>query len=548
MLANISRSLFLFLLFIGLVLYLLRPVPTKSYAIQGSELLTNPWVLKANRLSVERYQLVDPNALIGKKILRLIYNLNGACLLKGDASAIIFDQPFGRTWRYISLSKYAKNCFRGEQSVDIPLSDFKGLELNKPVGTFHIRIWHFKPYHVEIKSAVLYNPETEIVGPNNVTFGSLITPYQTPVPGQYTAPTLPFIGSVSPFIEFPSVTVTEIPTPAIVFQTPVPTPTVTSQPLPSPSIVPAVTVKASWSIQSVSSMKETKDRICNQRNESFIDNWVNAAYELGVNYIALETPYENPLCGNSLVYTGTWIKYIRGKNLKIWHRHMPLAFEGIYDVLKNPQVDNLKIIHDYIVNNPGFFAEGDIFTPIPEPQNGGVKGITYCAQNICQFQSAVHFNSWLRMAMDISEQAFSAIGLSGKIKIGYFGFDGFVAWGDNNPDWNGILEDATILKMGNITIDHYPEIVGDTMENDLNELEARYPNIPIIIGEWGTISGSDTENQVLNSMKAAKRSSVVGFNYWHLGSGGKEALITDTFVKNKQYDEVRKFFVNSDNL
>jgi hypothetical protein len=97
--------------------------------------------------------------------------------------------------------------------------------------------------------------------------------------------------------------------------------------------------------------------------------------------------------------------------------------------------------------------------------------------------------------------------------------------------------------MGNITIDHYPEAVGDTMDNDLNELQAKYPSTPIIIGEWGTITPDNLEQQVLNSMQAAKRPNVVGFNYWHLGMGGNEALINDDFSQRIQYDEVQSFFI-----
>jgi hypothetical protein len=289
-------------------------------------------------------------------------------------------------------------------------------------------------------------------------------------------------------------------------------------------------------------MKETKDKICNQDSPAFIDSWVAKAVELGVNYIAVETPYDSPACGDSLKYTKSWVDGIRKQGLNVWHRHMPLAFEGIYDTKKDSSKDYLTLIGNYIKNNPSLFKAGDIFTPIPEPQNGGINGITYCPQNICIFNSAASFNAWLRQAISVSESAFSEIGLGGQIRIGYYGFDGFVAWGDNNPDWEGILEDATVAAMGNITIDHYPEIVGDTMENDLNELQQKYPGVPIIIGEWGTITGGDVVSQVNSSMKAAMRKNVIGFNYWHQGMGGKEALIGDDFSSNIQFNSVKTFF------
>ena len=296
-----------------------------------------------------------------------------------------------------------------------------------------------------------------------------------------------------------------------------------------------------WLIESIDAMKDTKDAVCSQRASSWITRWVKKAKELGANYVAISTPYENPSCGDSYVYTKKWIKIIRSQGLRVWHRHMPLAFEGIYATAKS-QKDFLTLIYHYITENPDLFASGDIFTPIPEPQNGGIQGITYCASSVCQFSSASSFNQWLRSAMTTSVHAFNAAGIT-NIKIGYFGFDGFVAWGDNNPDWHGILEDATIKQMGNITIDHYPELVGDTMDNDLTELQTRYPGVPIIIGEWGTVTGGDVVQQVEDDMGAAKKHGVVGFNYWQFGpSGVGEPLINTDFSNRLQFATVQSFY------
>ena len=354
------------------------------------------------------------------------------------------------------------------------------------------------------------------------------------------------------------------PTPFVI-SSPTPAPTQLSAPMPNPTKKPhkvspkptSVTTPktsdviantqlkistSSWNIQSVSSMKETKDRVCNQRNGDFIKKWIAKAVGLGANYVSIETPYDSPGCGNAVAYTKLWADEARKQGLRVWHRHMPLSFEGIYNTPKTAGKDNIGQIRDYIKSNKDLFRSGDIFTPIPEPQNGGIKGVTYCAADICQFSGPADFNKFLREAMEVSKQAFNEIGLQNKIKVGYYGFDGFVAWGDNNPDWEGILEDETVKQMGNITIDHYPEAVKDTMENDLNELEKKYPNVPIIIGEWGTTQGGDLVGAVQSSMKAAQRSSVVGFNYWHMGVGGNEALINEDFSERPQFSAVKSFF------
>jgi len=347
----------------------------------------------------------------------------------------------------------------------------------------------------------------------------------------------------------PKISPTFIPilTPTLVPEsTPTVTPTNTPTNMPStiPTEIPptdSTTINGSWEIQSVSSMKETKDKVCSQDDQTFIEKWVDKAKELGANYVAVETPYDNPSCGNALEYTQKWVDAIRKKGLKVWHRHMPLAFEGIYDTRKT-KGDYFQMISNYIKDNALLFKEDDIFTPIPEPQNGGIFGITYCSQDVCIFENKENFNKWLREAIDVAENAFKNIGLGGKIKIGYYGFDGFVAWGSNNPDWDGILEDETIQKMGNLAIDHYPELIGQSMEQGLNEVMTKYPGVPIIISEWGSVGAENVEQQVIKSMGAAKRPGVVGFNYWHLGMGGNEALINDDFSNRLQFDEVQNFF------
>lgn len=330
--------------------------------------------------------------------------------------------------------------------------------------------------------------------------------------------------------------------------TPTPSPDMSASPTPTPSPSPTPTPETNpvaeynWEIRAVSSMKETKDKVCGQMPKDYIETWVDRAKELGANYISISTPYENPACASALAYTKLWVEVIRSRGLNVWHRHMPLAFEGIYDVPKDNSSPYLATISNYIQNNPDLFEENDIFTPIPEPQNGGIQGITYCYDNICQFESAADFNGWLRQSMQTSRNALANIGLPNLTRIGYFGFDGYVAWGHNNPDWTGVLEDETVAQMGNITIDHYPEIVGDTMENSLNELEARYPGVPIVIGEWGVISGTNHSEQILASMNAAIRTSVVGFNYWHMGAGGNESLVDYDLSPLPHYSTVQSFF------
>jgi hypothetical protein len=519
-----------------------------SPVIRGTALvplLTLPVTISGNK-EVKSFSLpLSPRVLADKDTLSMTFDLKGLCLLPADASTIQFSTADGNKYA-VSLADYATNCAFGEQTVSISTGDFFTRGNPAESSELQMQFWYPAQFAIDIKNITLYN---RVLGVSTVK----IKPTQVPRGGfsRYLRPKVTITPTAVP--ELASVSATPVfalgstVSPNPLSASPTRAPSITS--IPSPTRIPTLTptaspipANASWGIQSVSSMKETKDRICNQRDAAFIAKWVEAARELGVTHIAVETPYDNPACGSAVAYAKAWVDAIHSRGLKVWHRHMPLAFEGIYDVAKNASINYFPIMSAYITANPTFFREGDIFTPVPEPQNGGISGITYCPNNVCIFTGASHFNSWLRDAMTVSEAAFDFIGLGGKVKVGYYGFDGFVAWGDNNPDWHGILEDATIAKMGNITIDHYPEIVGDTMDNDLNELSAKYPNTPIVIGEWGTITGGDTEAQITASLQAAKRPNVIGFNYWHMGVGGNEGLINEDFSKNKQYDELQGFF------
>jgi hypothetical protein len=598
------------LTFIVLTSFLLT-LTNKIYAQNNTELLSNSWHLVGNNSSAEKYQSINLNVLKNVSALQVTYNLNGACILNNDASAIIFDQPVNQNWRYISLFKYGQNCFKGSQTITIPITNFQGLDVNQSVGKLHTRFWLPTKFSIDISSIKTISNQEGYIGEywnNNDSTSAPSIPFRSadlyrqdesinfnwksssPDPSinkdhyivrwtktqNFVAGNYRFIStsddgirvwldnnllidqwndhafkidsadrnvtsgnhiikieyyensgeSVAKFNITQANSATQITAPV--------------------SSAPQTNVTNStnndWDIKSVSSMKETKDKICSPDDSEFISKWVDKAKELGANYVAVETPYDNPNCGDSLAYTKAWVNIIRSKGLKVWHRHMYLPFEGIYNTSKDNSIDYLQKISTYIKNNPDIFAPDDIFTPQPEPQNGGISGLTYCDQGVCQFSSIANFNQWLRDAIDASENAFVSIGLGGKIKIGYYGFDGFVAWGSNNPDWHGILEDATVQKMGNITVDHYPELIGQTMKQGLDELQTRYPNTPIIIGEWGSVGSTDTQQQVLNSMAAAKRPGVVGFNYWHLGMGGNESLINSDFTNRSQFDEVQSFF------
>ncbi|HSW97430.1 MAG TPA: hypothetical protein VLF89_06405 [Candidatus Saccharimonadales bacterium] len=468
----------------------------------GISLVTQPWHIEGNKTFSVKSISLDTEAFSRKDTLLLTYNLHGLCMLGDTASEVILIDNAG-TLHGVSLTKYGKNCFNGEQTINIPLTRFSVSGSNMKFTKLEFSFWYPTEYAVDITKMIAYSSDS-----SDDTDQKLLSPLARDVKA--------------------------IPTTA---------PTLAMSPTAVTTISAEIVTYPTWQMQSISTMKVSKDIVCHPQSQSFIEKWVDTAKDLGVNYIAVETPYDSPSCGNSVAYTNLWISVIRSKGLHVWHRHSFMSFEGIYSTTKDSGKNYLQLIADYIKANPDQFASDDIFTPIPEPQNGGISGVTYCPQNICMFSSAKQFNQWIRDAIDISQTTFASINLGGKVKIGYFGFDGFVTWGNNNPQWSGILEAATVDKMGNITIDHYPEAVGDTMAEDLKKLRKKYPKTPVVIGEWGTIGGGDTVTQVKNTMGAvAADKNIVGFNYWQMSSGGNETLINDDFSHKPNFAAVQSFF------
>jgi hypothetical protein len=315
----------------------------------------------------------------------------------------------------------------------------------------------------------------------------------------------------------------------------------TVQPKPGfssqPKFVPS---GKTWEIQSVDSMKETKDRIRNPRSNDFIERWMDAAKELGANYVAIDTPMENPTNGNSFEYTNNWLIRARQRDLNIFHRHPSLSFEGIYDVKKDPTKDYSDVAANYIKQNPNFFRSGDLFS-LPEPQNGGISGLN-CNQD-CIFQSRSEFNEFLQNFVKKCQAAFSEIGLKDQVQVGFFGFDGFVTAGLDNPDWLGktALDSQTMAAMNNnLAVDHYPK-KAENMTADIKTIKSAWPNAKLFFSEIGAGNGESPE-QMRTIFSAIRDSDALGINYWHLGMGGQEALINEDFSKRPNFYEVQAWF------
>lgn len=143
--------------------------------------LINNWILSGSKSIASQSQILPYNALKDKNMLNISYNLHGLCVMSGDASSITIIPKEGNKKYSISFAEYGQNCHDGEQTIEIPLSNFEGLNPDQQIQSIEARFWYPTYYNVEIKNAVAYHADTAVLGastpqrktPHNKTFPNI---------------------------------------------------------------------------------------------------------------------------------------------------------------------------------------------------------------------------------------------------------------------------------------------------------------------------------------------------------------------------------------
>lgn len=293
-------------------------------------------------------------------------------------------------------------------------------------------------------------------------------------------------------------------------------------------------------IKGVDMMKLTKDRLENPLSVEDKRRVVEAAAGLGVNYVAVSTPYEAPV-GDAAAETKEWVGIIRQNNLRVIHRHMFPGYEDIYGSGINLGEDYLVKMAGWIRDNVDLIEEDDIWVPMPEPQNAGIAGIN-CQEN-CRFENAHEFNKYIQKLVTVSKDALKAIGRE-EVKVVCCGFDLFIGSGNNNEEREGtsFLEPGTIVKTGCPAYDHYPQ-GGKTMEEDLNLLLETWRGRCFYLTETSKPDNNESINDRFKAFKVlAKRGQLRGVVWWPFNpgeEGNDEGLLDENFKPKAIYEEVR---------
>ncbi len=267
-----------------------------------------------------------------------------------------------------------------------------------------------------------------------------------------------------------------------------------------------------FDVQSIDTMKYSRDAAGDSSVTQQIPTLVEKVASLNPTHIAIGTPYDEEF----YPILRTWVSEARKHHLKVWFRGNFSSWEGWFGYAKfqDPNQHHIKL-KAFIAKHPELFEDGDIFTPAPEPENGGVGDPRK------ETETKQRFFDFLILSYKTCHESFQKINKN--VQCGYFSMNGDVA---------KILTPDIIHQIGNrLIIDHYvktPEELGAAIDGYYAEYGSK-----IVIGEFGApipdLQGDMTSEQQAGFIKNTlaefikRKDFVDGINYW-TAFGGSTAL------------------------
>ncbi len=290
-----------------------------------------------------------------------------------------------------------------------------------------------------------------------------------------------------------------------------------------------------WQITSVDTVKYSRDAAGDANVLKKIPFFLKEAAKLHVTHVAIDTPYDERF----YPVLKAWVDEARKNNLKVWFRGNFSGWEGWFGYQQFESINqHNQLTNTFIAAHPDLFQDGDIFTPIPEPENGG-PGDPRGSQD-----KTDSFNTMLVSSYNNCVTAFQKI--NKQVNCGYFSTNGDIA--------KDILTPSTVAQMGNIiVIDHYVDSP-EGMQEEINALSQKFPQAKIVLGEFGApipdINGEMTESQQSNFIAKlldvfyANRTKILGINYWTL-AGGSTSLLRDDNSEKEAFTTIANYFFPS---
>ncbi len=281
-----------------------------------------------------------------------------------------------------------------------------------------------------------------------------------------------------------------------------------------PQDVPLATASKVWQIQSIDTVKYSRDLAREKSKDTAFDaeikKQVSEIARTGATHIALATPYNDEF----VPYLKRWILEARANELRVWFRGNVAGWEGWFDYPKISREEHTSQIVSFIKKYPELFEDGDIFTSCPECENGG-SGDPRMTGDV---------NGFRQFLIEENNQAIDAFNqINKRVASGYYSMNGDVA--------TLVMDEDTTRALGGVvTIDHYvstPDKLISFVDDLANKSKGK-----IVLGEWGApipdINGDMTEEEqatwILEALgKLSTDKNVAGLNYW-TNKGGSTSL------------------------
>ncbi|MBI1862730.1 carboxypeptidase regulatory-like domain-containing protein [Candidatus Microgenomates bacterium] len=284
---------------------------------------------------------------------------------------------------------------------------------------------------------------------------------------------------------------------------------------PRPPVAQVAAAARIWQIQSVDTMKTSRDKaraeLNNQAYDAAIEAQVKAIHEVGATHVAVGTPYDDEF----LPYLQRWVRAARRYDLKVWFRGNFARWEGWFDYPKDMSPEeHLAATKTFIETHAGLFEDGDVFDPCPECENAG-----YWPQP----EKNSEYNAYLVEQHNAVTAAFNKIGKNGVTNA-------FSVIGGRARE---VVDAGTAASLDHvITIDHYvkdpasfDEYIGYfagtlTVQTLLGEFGAPIPDIN---GGMSDTQQADYVGAVLKKLYHHKN-DILGMNYYVLSEGTTSLL------------------------
>ena len=300
----------------------------------------------------------------------------------------------------------------------------------------------------------------------------------------------------------------------------------------SPNLILADENTTYWEIQSIDTMKFSRDLAREKLNDKSFEELINLQVEeiskTGATHVAVGTPYDNEF----IPFLKKWVTAARTHNLKIWFRGNLSGWEGWFEYPRITSDDHLRDIVKFIRENSDLFEDGDIFTPCTECENGG-PGDPRNTGDI------LGYRNFLIAEFRTADGAFKKIGK--KVTANYFSMNGDVA--------NLIMDKKTTEDLGGVVvIDHYVDDP-ERLSSDLKRIIMNSGG-KVILGEFGVpipdIHGEMTESQQAIWLDSALSElsfveGLIGINYW-TSFGGTTSIWNSNGVKKSAVDVLSSYY------